>query len=388
MDAAKRISILGSTGSIGTQALEVAEFHHIEVVGLAAHSNVKLLETQVRAFKPQVVCAVNEKAAADLKIKLADTDCKVLSGKDGLCQVAAMEADTVLNAVVGMAGLTPTLAAIEAGRQVALANKETLVAGGNLVMEAAQRKGVEILPVDSEHSAIFQCLRGNERRALKKVLLTASGGPFRGMGRNRLATVTREQALRHPNWSMGYKVTVDSATMMNKGLEAIEAKWLFNLKAEEIEIIIHPQSILHSAVEYKDGSIIAQLGAPDMRLPIQYALLYPKRMESPAETLSLTDAANLTFQKPDPETFLALKAAYIALAKGDSYACALNAANEVAVNHFLSGYTSFLSIGDFLIRVLDRNLPSINSLEELLELDAQIRELSESYFANQLLKNS
>ena len=373
---AKKVTVLGSTGSIGTQALDVIEKNGYEVVGLSANSSVLQLENQVRRFRPPFACMVDERAAHALRDALRDTDTKVLAGVDGLCELAAREeADVVLNSVVGMVGLRPTLAAIEAGKPVALANKETLVAGGKLVTEAARAKGVPILPVDSEHSAIFQCLQDrHSARALKKVILTASGGPFFGRGREKLEKVSIEDALNHPNWSMGAKITVDSATLMNKGLELIEAAWLFDKTPDEIEIVIHRESVIHSLVEFDDHSVLAQLGVPDMRIPIQYALTYPERLPSPLKELSLTDYPTLHFAKPDIETFTCLKTCIEAARRGGLAPCAISGANEEAVALFLSGKIGFLEIGE-LVRGAMNTVPraDVYSLEDVLQTDAQAR---------------
>ena len=331
----KSLVILGSTGSIGTQALEVCRRDGYKVVALAAGSNVELLEAQAREFNVKAVAVFNEEKANELKIKLADTDIKVLSGVEGVCSVAEMEADIALNSIVGIAGLRPTLAAIESGKDIALANKETLVTGGDIVNRKAREKGVKILPVDSEHSAIFQSLQGAPRGSLKKILLTASGGPFFGKTRNDLENVTVKEALAHPNWSMGAKITIDSATLMNKGLEVIEAVHLFGVSANDIEVLVHRQSILHSAVELSDGAVIGQLGTPDMRLPIQYALTYPERSNYAFEKLSLSDIGTLTFQKPDIETFRCLPLCISAINEGGLRPTAVNGANEEAVRLFL-----------------------------------------------------
>lgn len=373
---AKKVTVLGSTGSIGTQALDVIEKNGYEVVGLSANSSVLQLENQVRRFRPPFACMVDERAAHALRDALRDTDTKVLAGVDGLCELAAREeADVVLNSVVGMVGLRPTLAAIEAGKPVALANKETLVAGGKLVTEAARAKGVPILPVDSEHSAIFQCLQDrHSARALKKVILTASGGPFFGRGREELEKVSIEDALNHPNWSMGAKITVDSATLMNKGLELIEAAWLFDKTPDEIEIVVHRESVIHSLVEFDDHSVLAQLGVPDMRIPIQYALTYPERLPSPVKELSLTDYPTLHFAKPDIETFTCLKTCIEAARRGGLAPCAISGANEEAVALFLSGKIGFLEIGE-LVRGAMNTVPraDVYSLEDVLQTDAQAR---------------
>lgn len=355
MIMSKTISILGSTGSIGTQAIEVAKKHNFRVSALSANNNADILEKQARELNPEYICIYNEKYYKKLKENLTDTSVKVLCGMEGLCTIAAAKnCDTLLNSVVGMVGLLPTLTAIEAGTEIALANKETLVAGGKLVTESAEKNGVRILPIDSEHSAIFQCLQGNKREQLNKIILTASGGPFFNKKTQELENVTVADALNHPNWSMGNKITIDSATLMNKGLEFIEAKWLFDLDPEMIEIVVHRQSVVHSAVEYKDFSVIAQLGVPDMKIPIQYALLYPDRFECPTKRLSLTDYGTLTFEKPDYETFKCLTAAIEAIKKGGAYPCLVNSANEEAVKLFLENKISFLKIGEIVSSVLEK----------------------------------
>ncbi|HRU95909.1 1-deoxy-D-xylulose-5-phosphate reductoisomerase [Ruminococcus sp. XPD3002] len=372
----KKVSILGSTGSIGTQALEVCEKHHMDIVALAAHSSIDMLEKQARKYSPQYVAVFSEDKYAELKERLADTAVTVLCGMEGLCKIAALEEnDIVLNSVVGMVGLLPTLTAIKAGKDVALANKETLVAGGSLVMSLAEEKGVNIYPVDSEHSAIFQCLQGNDREQLHKVILTASGGPFYGYSYEQLKGVTKADALKHPNWDMGNKITIDSATLMNKGLEFIEAKWLFGLEPEQIEIVVHRQSVVHSAVEYNDYSIIAQLGVPDMKIPIQYALLYPDRMRCPTKPLSLTDYGTLTFGKPDIETFKCLGAAIEAIKRGGAYPCLINSANEEAVKAFLNDEISFIQIGEIVSSVLDKfAFSEIESYDDVIISDKIARE--------------
>lgn len=345
----KRVCILGSTGSVGTQALEVCEALGYEVTGLAVHGNVEQLFRQVCQFHPKMVCIFDEAKYGEWKALCGNMNIETVVGLEGLCALAAMEdCDIVLNAVVGMIGLEPTLAAIHAGHDVALANKETLVTGGKLVMEAAAKFGVRILPVDSEHSAIFQSLQGNRPEQVRKVILTASGGPFYGRTRNDLEQVTLEQALNHPNWSMGAKITIDSATMMNKGLEVIEAGWLFDKTPEEIDIVVHRESVIHSLVEYEDGAVIAQLGAPDMRLPIQYALTYPERLPCPGRPLSLTDYGTLSFGLPDEDTFLCLCACREAMRRGGLYPAIVNGANECAVSLFLRDEISFLEIGDLV----------------------------------------
>lgn len=372
----RTVSILGSTGSIGTQSLDVCEKHGLKVTALAAHSSVKLLEEQTRKFAPEYVCIYNEGMYGELKSRLSDTSTKILCGMEGLCQIAALEqSDIVLNSVVGMVGLLPTLTAINAGKNVALANKETLVAGGTLVTSLAREKGVTIYPVDSEHSAIFQCLQGNKREQLSKIILTASGGPFFGKSYDELRSVTKADALKHPNWDMGNKITIDSATLMNKGLEFIEAKWLFDLEPEQIEIVVHRQSVVHSAVEYNDYSVIAQLGVPDMKIPIQYALTYPDRLECPTGRLSLTDYGRLTFEKPDYETFKCLSAAIEAISRGGAYPCLVNSANEEAVRAFLNDEISFIQIGEIVSSVLDEFEQSeISGYEDVMEADKKARE--------------
>lgn len=372
----KTVSVLGSTGSIGTQSLEVCEKHGFRVYGLSANNNIDLLEQQTRKFSPEYVCIGNEEKYSELKQRLSDTGVKVLCGMDGLCTIASLEQnDIVLNSVVGMVGLLPTLTAINAGKDVALANKETLVAGGEIVMSSAKEKDVTIYPVDSEHSAIFQCLQGNKREQLSKIILTASGGPFFKKTYDDLKKVTKEDALKHPNWSMGNKITIDSATLMNKGLEFIEAKWLFDLTPEQIEIVVHRQSVVHSAVEYNDYSVIAQLGIPDMKIPIQYALLYPDRLECPTKRLSLTDYGSLTFEKPDYETFKCLSSAIEAIKLGGAYPCLVNSANEEAVKAFLNDEIPFIEIGEIVLSVIEKFAPAqINSYEDIVRADISARE--------------
>jgi len=372
----KTVSILGSTGSIGTQSLEVCEKHGLKVAALAAHSSVEALEQQIRKFRPAYACIFNEDKYSDLKCRIKDMDVKLLTGMEGLCTLASLdEADIILNSVVGMVGLLPTLTAIDAGKDIALANKETLVAGGELVMKAAADKGVRIYPVDSEHSAIFQCLQGNKRSQLSKVILTASGGPFFGKTYEELRSVTKEQALHHPNWDMGNKITIDSATLMNKGLEFIEAKWLFDLEPDQIEIVVHRQSVVHSAVEYDDYSVIAQLGVPDMKIPIQYALLYPDRVSCPTGRLSLTDYGRLTFEKPDIATFKCLGAAIEAIKRGGAYPCLVNSANEEAVKAFLNDEITFIEIGEIVSSVLDKFSPSeITCYDDVMKADSSARD--------------
>lgn len=374
----ENLSILGSTGSIGKQSLDVCRKCGYGVKALTAFSSVDEIEKQAREFKPEKVALVDEKAAADLKIKLADADIKVLGGMDGVCECAEIQsADTVLNSVVGMAGLKPTLTAIYAGKKIALANKETLVAGGQLVMSEAKKHGVEILPVDSEHSAIFQCLQGKPtNKALKKIILTASGGPFFGKTADELRDVTVEKALKHPNWSMGAKITIDSATMMNKGLELIEAVWLFSVKPDDVDIVVHRESIVHSAVEYDDNSVIAQLGLPDMRIPIQYALTYPERFESPVGELSLSQIGKLTFFEPDYETFRCINLCRKAINMGGLYPAAVNSANEQANLMFRQGKIGFLDIADRVEAVLEKTPHYDNyTFEDILEIDKFAREI-------------
>lgn len=372
----KSLIVLGSTGSIGTQALEVAKRDGYRVTALAAGSNAKLLEKQARQFKPRFVAAWDKKAAEELKLSLKDTDIKVLSGEEGVCTVAEGEGDIVLNSIVGIAGLKPTLRAINAGKDIALANKETLVTGGEIVNRLAKEKNVKILPVDSEHSAIFQSLQGSPEKALKKILLTASGGPFYSKTRKDLENVTVKEALNHPNWSMGAKITIDSATLMNKGLEVIEAVHLFGLPAKDIEVLVHRQSIVHSGIELSDGAVIAQLGTPDMRLPIQYALTYPQRSDYAFERLSLTDIGTLTFEKPDTETFRCLPLCIDAINQGGLAPTAVNGANEEAVALFLSGKIKFLQIAD----LVEKALISVNNkkefdLEDILQADIKARDI-------------
>lgn len=376
----KKLSLLGSTGSIGTQALQVVQNlreqgEKWEVAALAARSSVNRLEEQARQFHPDVVAVFDEGAALSLRQSLRDTDIQVLSGMEGLCEAAAWpEADLTLNAVVGMVGLQPTLAALQAGKALALANKETLVAGGAIVMEAARKRNLPILPVDSEHSAIFQCLQGcPERGALKKLVLTASGGPFFGRSRQELAGVTREQALRHPNWDMGAKITIDSATMMNKGLEVMEASWLFDMPEHRIEVVVHRESVIHSMVEYQDNAVVAQLGVPDMAVPIQYALTYPLRMPSPAGELDLCALGKLTFYPPDREAFPCLELCREALRRGGLVPAAANGANEQAVALFLEGKIGFLDIPRLVEAAMDRQAPGVVTLEAVLEADREAR---------------
>lgn len=373
----KNISILGSTGSIGTQSLDVCRMHGYNVKCLTAHSNVNLMEAQIREFKPEMVCMMQEKAASDLKVKISDTDIKVVAGLDGLIECATYAgADTVLNSVVGMIGLQPTLEAIRAKKTIALANKETLVAGGHLVTNLAKEYGVSILPVDSEHSAIFQAMQGSpSKSAIKKIILTASGGPFFGKTAEELENVTAADALKHPNWDMGQKITIDSATMMNKGLEFIEAKWLFDMPGEDIEIVVHRESVVHSAIVYQDNSMIAQLGVPDMRIPIQYALTYPERKPSPVAPLSLADYGRLTFFEPDYKTFKCMDVCKNAIELGGLHPAAANGANEESVKLFLDGKIKFTDIA-YLNDKAMRNAPEKKNftLDDVLETDRAARE--------------
>ncbi len=373
----KNISILGSTGSIGTQSLDVCRMHGYRVKCLTANTRVDIIEQQVREFKPELVCMMNEKSAGELKTKIADTDTKVVCGMEGLIECATYGgADTVLNSVVGMIGLQPTLEAIKAKKTIALANKETLVAGGHLVTNLAKEYGVSILPVDSEHSAIFQAMQGSPRKeAIKKIILTASGGPFFGKTLKELENVNAADALKHPNWDMGAKITIDSATMMNKGLEFIEAKWLFDMPNDDIEIVVHRESVVHSAIVYQDNSMIAQLGVPDMRIPIQYALTYPERKPSPVAPLSLADYGKLTFFEPDYETFKCINVCKNAIEMGGLHPAAANGANEESVKLFLSGEIKFTDIAylneEAMLKAEDKK---DFTLADVLETDRLARE--------------
>ena len=374
----ERISILGSTGSIGRQSLEVIAACGMQVGALTANASVRLMEEQARQFKPELAVLMDETAAADLRVRLADTDVKVLSGMGGLMEAAALpSADTVVTAVVGMVGLRPTLTAIREGKRIALANKETLVCAGTLVMEEAKDYGAQILPVDSEHSALFQCLEGNrDRGEVKRLILTCSGGPFYGRKREQLQGMTREDALKHPNWSMGAKITVDSATLMNKGLEFIEAMHLYQMPPEKISIVVHRESIIHSLVEYCDNAMIAQMGVPDMCLPIQYALTWPKRVPSAAtKPFDIWNSASLTFGAPDLDTFRCLALALDAAKTGGTAGAILNGANEAAVAQFLAGKIGFLDIAERVERAMER-VPVVQEpgLADILEADAAARE--------------
>ncbi len=377
----RMISILGSTGSIGTQTLEVVEnLEEIRVAAITGNHNIDLLEQQARKFQPELVAVMDEKNAEALKGRLADTNVRIVSGMDGLVEAATYDGvDTVVTSVVGNVGLKPTFEAIRAGKNIALANKETLVSAGQLVMDLAKKHNSAIYPVDSEHSAIFQSLQGNEGNKIERILLTASGGPFRGKKREELLHITAADALKHPNWAMGKKITIDSATLMNKGLEVMEAKWLFGVETEQIEVLIHPQSIIHSAVEYEDGAIVAQLGEPDMRVPIQYALTYPKRVKNPFPRVDFTKRSNLTFETPDMETFPCLSFAYRALQTGGTLPAVLNGANEIAVARFLAGDISFLEIPALIERTMDAYTVKYEyTLEDLLEADAWARAYAKS----------
>ena len=373
----KGIALLGSTGSIGTQSLDVCRMHGYRVVCLTANRRVDLMETQIREFRPDLVSMMDPVAADDLRTRVADTGTKVLSGMDGLIECATYSgADTVLNAVVGMVGLQPTLAAIQAKKTLALANKETLVAGGHLVTNTAKAYGVDILPVDSEHSAIFQCLQGSpEKGAVKKLILTASGGPFFGKTLAELENVTAADALKHPNWDMGAKITIDSATMMNKGLEFIDAKWLFDMPIDAIDIVVHRESVVHSAIAYQDNSVIAQLGVPDMRIPIQYALTYPQRLPSPVQELSLVDYGKLTFYAPDYDTFRCINVCKDAITAGGLRPAAANGANEESVRLFLNGKIKFTDIA-VLNRAAMEACPQVAdyTLDDVLQADRAARD--------------
>lgn len=371
-----KISVLGSTGSIGTQTLDVARMHNIKVTALTANHNINLLEQQAREFHPKMVAVLDLGAAAQLKIALSDTDIDVFCGEEGIIKAACeTNCDTVVNAIVGVAGLLPTLSAIKAGKNIALANKETLVAGGSIVMKAVKKKGVKLYPVDSEHSAIFQCLQGCPENSLKKIILTASGGSFFGKKRSELSGVTVKEALNHPNWDMGAKITVDSATMMNKGLEVIEASWLFDCTDQDIDVLIHRESIIHSMIQLKDNAVIAQLGVPDMKIPIQYALTYPERLPSPTKELDLSEISQMTFYKPDYETFACLAICRKALRKGGLYPTVANAANEIAVDMFLKEKIKFLDIADIVAEAVEsfhENQSEI-TLDDILNADKNTR---------------
>lgn len=377
----KHVAIIGSTGSIGTQTLEIARWNQdIKICALSAGRNIDLLEKQAREFRPEIVGLWDEKLANELKDRLKDMDIRVVSGMDGLIEIAEYKtSDILVTAIVGMIGIRPTVAAIKAGKDIALANKETLVTAGHIIMPLAKEKGVSILPVDSEHSAIFQSLQGNTHDSIEKILLTASGGPFRGKSREFLKHVKLEDALKHPNWSMGRKITIDSATMVNKGLEVIEAKWLFDVAPENIQVVIQPQSIIHSMVEYKDGAVIAQLGTPDMKLPIQYALFYPERRYMPGDRLDFTKLSSIVIETPDMNTFLGLRYAYEAIGIGGSMPTVFNAANEYAVKQFLDRKIDFLDIYDIIRASMDHHKLIENpDIDEILATEQEVYEFIES----------
>lgn len=375
----KKIGILGSTGSIGTQTLEIVRKYpdRLQVTALAAGSNVKLLEEQIREFRPKFAVMWTEEAAADLRVRLSDLEITVDCGMEGLLRMAALpEVDILVTAIVGMIGIRPTIEAIKAHKDIALANKETLVTAGHIIMPLAREMGVSILPVDSEHSAIFQSMQGGKKSQIDRILLTASGGPFRGKTRRDLEQMRAEDALRHPNWSMGKKVTIDSSTLVNKGLEVMEARWLFDVGLENIQVVIHPESILHSAVEYRDGAVIGQLGVPDMKLPIQYALFYPDRFEVPGNRrLDLFDIGKLTFEKPDTETFMGLKLAFEAAGVGGTMPTVFNAANEKAVSLFLENRIRFLQIAEVIAAAMEQHRVTEDpTVEQILEAEKQAHE--------------
>lgn len=379
----KKISVLGSTGSIGTQTLEVVRNNgDIQVTALAAGRNIALLEKQIREFHPRVACVWDEEKGKELRLKVADLPVKVYSGMEGLIEAATEpKAEIVVTAVVGMIGIRPTIAAMEAGKDIALANKETLVTAGHIITKLAKEKGVKLLPVDSEHSAIFQCLNGEREHgcSISKILLTASGGPFRGWNREQLKSVTVEDALKHPNWSMGHKITIDSSTMVNKGLEVMEAKWLFGVEMDQIQVVVQPQSIVHSMVEFEDGAVMAQLGTPDMKLPIQYALYYPRRRFLPGERLDFWKLGDIRFEKPDMETFRGLKLAYEAGREGGTMPVVFNAANELAVKKFLNREISYLTIEEMIEASMEahQSIPD-PTVEQILQAERETDELIES----------
>lgn len=377
----KKIAILGSTGSIGTQTLEVVrENKDIEVLGLAAGNNIKLLERQIREFHPKMAAVWTEERAKELRENVKDLDIKIVSGMEGLIELSVMEESEILvTAIVGMIGIRPTIEAIKAGKDIALANKETLVTAGHIIMPLAKEYQVAILPVDSEHSAIFQSLQGGQEKALHKILLTASGGPFRQKTREELLNIQVEDALKHPNWEMGRKITIDSSTLVNKGLEVIEAKWLFDVSLDQIEVVVHPQSIIHSMVEYVDGAIIAQLGTPDMKLPIQYALYYPERRFLPGDRLDFAVLSKLTFEKPDMETFYGLRLAFEAGKEGGSLPTVFNAANELAVSKFLERKIKYLEIPEIIEHCMQAHKTIADpSVDEILQTEQEVYEQIES----------
>jgi len=373
----KNIAILGSTGSIGTQTLEIVRDNKdLKVVALAAASNVVLMEEQIRCYKPEIACMWDEVAYLDLKDRVKDLNIKIVQGMDGLLEIAVLKnMDILVTAIVGMIGIRPTIAAIEAGKTIALANKETLVTAGHIIMPLAAKKGVSILPVDSEHSAIFQSLNGENGNLINKILLTASGGPFRGKKREELEKITVEDALRHPNWSMGKKITIDSATLVNKGLEVMEAKWLFGVDLDRIQVVVHPQSIIHSMVEFVDGGIIAQMGTPDMKLPIQYALFYPERRPMNGKKVDFYELGQITFEKPDMETFTGLKLAFEASKTGGSMPTVYNAANEKAVSLFLDKKIKFLEIPELIKASMEAHRTiQLPNVDEILQAEAETYE--------------
>lgn len=379
----KQIAILGSTGSIGTQTLDIVRNNpELQVAALAAGSNAALLEKQVREFHPALAVLFEEAAARDLKERLADTQTRVAFGMEGLLEAAVLpEAEVLVTAIVGMIGIRPTIAAVSAGKTIALANKETLVCAGHLIMPLAQEKGVSILPVDSEHSAIFQALNGEPKKRISKILLTASGGPFRGRTKKELEGIRPEDALKHPNWSMGRKITIDSSTMVNKGLEVIEAKWLFDVEPSRIQVIVQPQSVIHSMVEYADGSVMAQLGTPDMKLPIQYALFYPDRRPLSGKRLDFYELGEITFERPDMETFGGLKLAYQAAERGGSLPTVMNAANERAVSLFLEGKISYLQITEIIEACMEQHrIIAHPGVEQILQAEAQTYRYIHTHF--------
>ena len=388
----KNISILGSTGSIGQSTLSVVERFpdRFKVVALAAGNNVEVLEKQIRRFRPAMVSVATPSAAEKLKQRCADVNVRIFSGVEGMIQVAAAEESQItVSAIVGTAGLVPTLAAIRAGKTIALANKEVLVTAGELVMAECKSRGVKLLPVDSEHSAIFQCLHVGANKDIRKLILTASGGPFRSFSKKDLAQVTLAQALKHPNWSMGRKITIDSATLMNKGLEVIEARWLFDMKPEMIKVLVHPQSIVHSMVEYADGAVVAQLGMPDMKGPIAYALSYPERLDNVSPALDLAAVGTLTFEEPDHDRFPCLAYAYDALQAGGSMPAVLSASNEVAVKHFLEENISYADIARVIRTTMDAHAPSpIRTVEEVLKADLWARQEAERIIAECGMRNA
>ena len=381
----RNIAVLGSTGSIGTQTLDIVreKSYDLKISAMSCGRNIKLFEEQIREFRPKLVSVGSEDDAKDLRERIADLDTQVLCGMEGLISVATyLDAEIVVTAIVGMLGIEPTIAAINAGKDIALANKETLVTAGSIIMPLAKEKGIKILPVDSEHSAIFQSLQGRADNEIRRILLTASGGPFRGKTYEELENVTLEDALKHPNWSMGRKITIDSATMVNKGLEVMEAKWLFDVGLDQIQVVVHPQSILHSAVEFEDGAVIGQMGLPDMRLPIQYALYYPKRLPMNGEYLDLFSVKNMTFEEPDVETFYGLSLAYDAMVAGGNIPTAYNAANEKAVELFLDRKIKFLQIPEFIQRTMeDISFIEYPTVQDILATQKEAEELIDAFIA-------